>query len=87
MEFQSIYNKFNYQGESNNGQLHVTPNEALSPKQILQRFVRDMPLEATSQGLEVANDDLDNEVYPMQGQEYDPLEERDKLMEAEMTLP
>lgn len=66
-------------GETNDGTLHVVPNEALSPKEILRRFVRDMPVPQTSQASEFANDDLDSEAFPMQGQEFDRLEELDKL--------
>lgn len=85
MEFQTLYKHFQYPGETNDGTLHVVPNEAMSPKEILRRFVRDVPVAQTSKPLEIANDNLDNDPFPMQGQEFDKLEEMDKLMQNETT--
>lgn len=87
MVFQSIYNhdSFIFQGEENDGTLHVVPNEALSPKQILDRFVRDMPVPATSHDSGICNDSLDNEAFPMQGQEYDPLDVMNEIMQSKNT--
>lgn len=85
MNFQTLYNKHIYEGEYNDGTSLTVPNDAMSPKDILRRFVRDMPLPQTSENSGTVNDNLDTEPFPMQGQEYDPLEMYDEFMSAEKT--
>lgn len=46
----------------------------MSPKDILARFTRDMPLPESSTSTGTVQGDLDLDAFPMQGQEYDPLE-------------
>lgn len=79
MIFQTLYNPQTYTGETNDGTLFTVPNDAMSPKDILARFIRDMPVPETSTPTGTVNDNLDNDAFPMQGQEYDKLEMLDEL--------
>lgn len=79
MDFQTIYKPHLYRGEMNDGTLYVQPNAAMSPKEILRRFVHDMPVQETSVASPFSIDDLDQDPLPMQSGEYDPVEMIDTL--------
>lgn len=79
MDFQTLYKPHVYEGEFNDGTNYTVPNDAMTPKDILARFVRDMPVPQTSVPSGSVNDDLDNDPFLLQGQEYDRLEVMDVL--------
>lgn len=87
MEFATQYEPSNYVGEINDGSVFTVPDESMSPAEILERFVRDMPLPMTQQPSGTVQGDLDVEPMPMQGQEFDPLEQMQELMEAKQKQP
>lgn len=82
MEFATQFTPSGYKGEVNDGKVHTVPDDAMSPAEILDRFVRDMPLPMSQQPSGTVQGDLDVDAFPMQGQEYDPLEQLQDLEAA-----
>lgn len=79
-DFKTQFDISTYIGEVNDGTIVTVPDDAMSPKQILERFVRRMPVAATTKSTGYVNDDIDNPL-PYQGQEFDRMDFEQDLLE------
>lgn len=71
--FTTQYSKIIQECEAHSGDNYTLPNQALSPQEILDRFVKALPVKQTSQPTGQVNDDITSPSL-FQGQEYDVMD-------------